>query len=63
MANDTNMITDVGELRQEGRVEQADALEELYHYKYGLGDTISERAFEKMKQDYIRKYGWVDNYV
>jgi hypothetical protein len=62
MANDTNMITDVEILRQEGKIEQADELEELYHYRYGFED-ISERNFEKLKQNYIRKYGWVDNYI
>jgi hypothetical protein len=61
MANDIDMLNDIDEL--EGKKEtkqQGNSLNKLYFYKF-IEPNLNK--LEKLKQQYIKKYGFVDNYV
>jgi len=65
MANDMDMLRDIEELKEMKRFKHARVLEDLFSYKYGLGESIykTEKEFEEAKRDYEKKYGSLDNYV
>jgi len=65
MANDMDMLIDIQALKQLKRYKEATVLEQLYNYKYSLGESTikTKEQFEKVKDYYKKTYGFLDNYV
>ena len=61
MANDKNMMEDVNLLqRHEETLQQGYDLNDLYFYRF---IDPSPKKLEELKKLYIKKYGFLDNYV
>ena len=59
MANDINMWNDIDELEENGEREEAQDLMDCFYWRYNEGDI--EEA-EKLKEFFIKKYGYWGNY-
>ncbi|MHA1873556.1 MAG: hypothetical protein ACTSVB_05525 [Candidatus Heimdallarchaeaceae archaeon] len=59
MANDIDMWQDIKELEKAGKKEQANDLLKIFHQKFIKGNI---KKAEKLKEKYIKKYGWIDSY-
>ena len=61
MANDYDMMKDIDELQADKETEQQGYdLNDLYFYKY---IEPNNKKLEQLKKLYVKKYGWLDNYV
>ena len=66
MANDMDMLKDIAQLKKcSFTFRQAIALEDLFTYVYGLGESKfkTKIQFETAKRKYKEEYGDLDNYV
>jgi hypothetical protein len=67
MANKFDMTNDIKSLEDDGELEQAADLQEVYNWLFGDEydfdkEVESASKIEKLKADYIEKYGCIDNY-
>jgi len=61
MANDLNMRQDIDEFQSnQDTAQQGDLLADLYFHRY---IEPNSKKLEKLKKLYIKKYGFLDNYV
>ena len=58
MANDINLWSDIVELEHEGKQEEAQSLQEIYHYRY---IEFSSSKLEEAKDKHFKKYRYTPN--